>query len=80
MPVYEYKCKDCGEKSEYFLKSASAGEDIKCKNCGSGNVEKILSASFVSMGSTAGSPVTRCGKDSPCCGLPEPCGKGDCDH
>lgn len=80
MPLYEYKCKNCGEKSEYFLKTSSAESNIKCKNCGSENVEKMLSTSFVSMGTAAGSSAPRCGLDSPCCGAPEPCGKSDCDH
>lgn len=33
MPIYGYKCSDCGNEAEYLVK-LSATEPPACKNCG----------------------------------------------
>ncbi|MGC8786870.1 MAG: FmdB family zinc ribbon protein [Anaerolineae bacterium] len=43
MPIYEYRCNECGEKFEKWLRSMSAANDICCPRCGSRNVEKAIS-------------------------------------
>lgn len=43
MPVYEYKCKKCGEKFELRLGFFHNKNDIKCPKCGA----KALSESFL---------------------------------
>ena len=48
MPVYEYKCKDCGKVSEILVFSSEETPD--CKHCGSKNIEKILSRFGLSLG------------------------------
>jgi putative FmdB family regulatory protein len=46
MPIYEYKCKDCGSEFELLLFS---GEEAKCPKCSSKNLEKKVSkVSFLS--------------------------------
>ena len=40
MPVYEYKCKECGEKFEKLVKMDA---EVRCPKCG-GEVEKLISA------------------------------------
>jgi putative FmdB family regulatory protein len=42
MPLYEYLCTDCGSLSEILVSGSS--EKVRCRNCGSGNVKKMLSA------------------------------------
>ncbi|MBN2186227.1 MAG: hypothetical protein JW732_02110 [Dehalococcoidia bacterium] len=37
MPIYEYRCLDCGRTSEIFLCTTNS-ESIKCPICGSNNV------------------------------------------
>ncbi len=50
MPIYEYKCNECGEKFEVFV-FTHADTNISCEECGSGNTERVLS-SFASSGSS----------------------------
>ncbi len=44
MPIYEYRCQDCGSVSE-FLVSRIDGKpsDLKCGKCGSKKMSKALS-------------------------------------
>ena len=44
MPIYEYRCRKCGRLTSVFLKSASAGGDVRCRECGSRRVERAISA------------------------------------
>ncbi|MFW6189474.1 MAG: FmdB family zinc ribbon protein [Planctomycetota bacterium] len=50
MPIFEYRCTDCGHVTE-FLESAESGadesgadEEHACEECGSGRTEKAFSA------------------------------------
>lgn len=51
MPLYEYRCKRCGEVFE-VLQLQSKEERAKCPRCGSEEVERLLSA--CSLGSSCG--------------------------
>ncbi len=44
MPIYEYRCEECGGVSE-FLVSKMGGQpsDLKCDKCGSRKMSKALS-------------------------------------
>ena len=66
MPIYEYKCKDCGKISEFFAGVSQQKLDIKCEYCGSRKMSKIFSKSYVItnssvIGSQGGK--TCCGRD-----------------
>ncbi len=43
MPVYEYKCKKCGEKFELRRGFFQIRGLIKCPKCGSEDAERIFS-------------------------------------
>jgi putative FmdB family regulatory protein len=43
MPVYEYRCGECGEQFELFLRSAVQKTAPTCPKCGSTDVKKALS-------------------------------------
>jgi putative FmdB family regulatory protein len=47
MPIFEYRCKKCGQVTE-VLEKASAENRHKCANCGSKEMEKLFSAFGVS--------------------------------
>ena len=47
MALFDYKCKGCGEVSEYLVFSDS--EKLLCKKCGSENLEKQISGFAVSI-------------------------------
>ena len=74
MPIYDYKCRECGD---VFEKLVFAGDDAVCASCGSDKVERMLSApGHVGISATGGN--LQCGKDTTCCGAAEPCGKPSC--
>ncbi len=54
MPIFEYRCKECGEKFETLVFSSARPEPVKCEKCGSEQTEKLMSA-FASGGLNAGS-------------------------
>lgn len=43
MPIYEYKCDDCGRLTSVFLKSMSTEPDAVCKACGSRDLSRAVS-------------------------------------
>lgn len=42
MPIYEYICKKCGRRNS-FLVYPWENEELKCKFCGSGKLQRIIS-------------------------------------
>jgi putative FmdB family regulatory protein len=63
MPLFEYRCKDCGEKFETLVLSSS--EEIECPKCGSKKTEKQMSM-FASAGvnGSGGASASSCGSGS----------------
>lgn len=59
MPVFEYKCSKCGHVTE-VLERPNTTEKHSCEECGSRQMEKLLSAFGVGKGksSSAGSCPT----------------------
>ena len=44
MPIYEYKCPECGTAFEKLCRSASQGDDQQtCPHCGCQKADRILS-------------------------------------
>ena len=41
MPIYEFKCKECGKVSEFLL--PVGGNKKKCPECGKNKLEKLIS-------------------------------------
>jgi putative FmdB family regulatory protein len=41
MPIYEYKCNDCGEEFEKLVMKKN--QEIECPKCGTKNVKKKFS-------------------------------------
>jgi putative FmdB family regulatory protein len=55
MPIYEYRCRKCGEVFERFLKVNERGDSLTCPYCGEHKPEKILSRFSSSKGSESSS-------------------------
>ncbi|MDI6689907.1 MAG: zinc ribbon domain-containing protein [Actinomycetota bacterium] len=75
MPIYEYKCKRCGVLSEILVGLAQGKEEVKCFNCGSSDLEKILWSKFMVGKSTAPDMDGCCGQIRPCDNPKRCCGK-----
>ncbi|MBD3411038.1 MAG: zinc ribbon domain-containing protein [Ignavibacteriales bacterium] len=44
MPIFEYRCKSCGEKFDVLHKSSASIGEVSCPSCQSAEAEKLLSA------------------------------------
>lgn len=75
MPIYDYKCQDCGEISEIFLHGVENAKSISCPVCGSERVEKLFSASYLLQTETRARGRTCCGRAERC--ETPPCSTGD---
>lgn len=63
MPIYEYRCEECGEGFELFVRSPSRQVEPTCPKCGSQRVKK--SVSLFGVGGTGGSAsATNCSPGS----------------
>lgn len=60
MPIFEYRCSECGEKFETLVYSSSE-ESIECPACGSIQTEKQLSLFASSCGEAKGVSNRSCG-------------------
>ena len=50
MPIYEYKCSDCGETSELLVGIGRNSDELVCRSCGGSRLEPLLSAPATVMG------------------------------
>lgn len=68
MPIYEYACRDCGERFEKLVRRF--GEAVACPSCDGTSVDKQLSV-FAVASASSHRPATACEAG--------PCGMGRCD-
>jgi putative FmdB family regulatory protein len=74
MPIYEYRCEKCGQMNEFLILRRE--EPLRCKQCGSEDLTKLLSAHNTVIGTSRGPTETGSGG---CCGTPNSCGTpGSC--
>jgi len=60
MPIYEFQCADCGAKKEILFRTSDDKVEMKCDQCGSENLQRLMScASFAISGGT-GAPKATC--------------------
>ena len=52
MPIYEFKCLKCNDHLELLVRGPDEKIDIKCKSCSSRDMERIISFTRYSMGSS----------------------------
>ena len=58
MPIYEYRCKDCGNRFEAIVPSSTSPAPA-CSSCGKKKPEKLISAPG-SVGVASGSSPSSC--------------------
>jgi putative FmdB family regulatory protein len=54
MPIYEYRCKQCGKVSEKFVRASQEEESLSCAFCGHEELERQFSCFFSGSISTGG--------------------------
>lgn len=60
MPLYEYRCADCGETFERLRRWDDSDRELRCPRCQSEQIERLLSAfSQYSRGCSSGGPGRR---------------------
>ena len=76
MPIYEYRCENCGERVEVFVRSEMSAPPT-CPDCGSPLLDKLLSAPYVIKGQRHPAGLMCCGREerceSPSCSAEEVC-------
>ncbi|TEU02684.1 MAG: zinc ribbon domain-containing protein [Dehalococcoidia bacterium] len=73
MPIYDYRCRECGRVSEVFVRT-STGE-VRCPHCGGEDMERLVSASYMIRMDVAATDTTCCGRTERC--ETPPCSSGD---
>jgi putative FmdB family regulatory protein len=74
MPIYEYRCRSCGEISEIFQGVGEKDDPIKCTSCNSTDLEKILSpGSFSFKEGFSAETGSRCCERGVSCENPKRC-------
>ena len=48
MPIYEYRCHDCGNRTSVFVKSMRSTVDAVCSSCGSKELVRLISSFGIS--------------------------------
>jgi putative FmdB family regulatory protein len=43
MPIYEYRCRDCGARNSYIILSQSSQTAVVCKRCSSSKLDRLMS-------------------------------------
>ncbi len=64
MPIYEYRCEECGHRFEVIQRLGEGADGLACPGCGATGVEKMFStfASAAPAGSAAGASSAGCCK------------------
>ncbi len=61
MPIYEYKCTECGNTFSRLRNIGASTDGVRCPKCKSENVERQLSSfASTSTGSSTGGPAPSC--------------------
>jgi putative FmdB family regulatory protein len=54
MPMYEYRCAECGREHEQLRRMSDADTNVECPHCGSKKVERQVSACAIGGGASSG--------------------------
>ena len=66
MPLYEYRCRGCGERFEVLQRLGASGDDVLCPRCGEERPERLLST-FAAGGAREASSSSACDAGAACC-------------
>jgi putative FmdB family regulatory protein len=66
VPIYEYKCRDCGKTSEFRITSQSQVNGLACSVCGSQSLNRLFSVPSITSGRKESYGQTCCGSNEGC--------------
>jgi len=66
VPIYDFRCQECGEVSEFLVPSYSANSTLACPSCGSQNLERLISAPSLLKDRRNTAGATCCGREERC--------------
>jgi putative FmdB family regulatory protein len=78
MPIYDFKCSNCGTVSEFRVQNNSEGDALTCPICGGQTMERQLSAPAFLKGGSHHPGTTCCGRAERCDTPPCSSGGGGC--
>ncbi|MBC7225305.1 MAG: zinc ribbon domain-containing protein [Anaerolineae bacterium] len=58
MPIYEYRCAECGTEFQELRPMAQADAPIRCPHCGSQDTQRVLSLFAAHSRSSSGETVS----------------------
>lgn len=64
MPIYEFECRDCGNRFETLRPLGDTGKGLKCPECGAGRPAKVFSTFAAS--SSSGNDAGACPQGTSC--------------
>lgn len=74
MPLFEYRCKACGKRTENLVLAGDAADYVpECAHCGSHDLSRLLSTF-----AAHGEHKSEGSFDAPCGGSCDPAGPGGC--
>ena len=65
MPIYEYRCENCGEQVEVLVRSG-VNASPACPSCGGLQLKRLLSAPYVMTSESRPAGLTCCGREERC--------------
>ena len=72
MPIYEYRCEDCGTKFEKLVRRSDVAE-LTCPSCGEKHLRQELSTFAAHMGASKSAEAPMCPNGGRCnpgmCGM-----------
>jgi len=76
LPIYEYRCRDCGRVTEILARPDTSPAELRCRHCQGRNLDKMISLpAAVRTGTSSPKGKTCCGRDERC--DRPPCSTGD---
>ena len=76
MPIYDFRCQNCNAVTEILVRNTN-GESARCPECGSMNLEKLVSSSYM-IGMGASEPGRTCCGRTERCETPRCAADGNC--
>ena len=73
MPIYEYRCKACGQVTEALIRAAGEADAVRCGHCGHGEMDRIYLSAIAPVRVGGGDEDIACCGEQPGCSDPKRC-------